>query len=48
MIKCAEWFNLHLTVKDKNGCTGYKLAQDNRQTDIVNLIDREMPSIAVR
>ena len=42
----SELFGLDLTVKDKNGETGFQIAERHKLTAIVNLIKRKMPSIA--
>ena len=41
----SELFGLDLTVKDKNGETGFQIAERHEKTAIINLIKRKMPSI---
>ena len=38
---------LDLKAEDSNGKTGYQLARIYRKTDVVNLIQTKMPSLAV-
>ena len=42
----SELFGLDLTLKDKNGDTGFQIAERHEKTAIINLIKRKMPSIA--
>ena len=47
MIDNSKTFGLDLTLKNNDGKTAFQLAQQYQQTDIINLIKRKMPSIAV-
>ena len=47
MIEHSKIFGLDLTLKDNEGRTGFQLAQQNQHTEVINLIQREMPTIAV-
>ena len=47
MIEQSESLELDFKAKDKFGETGYQSAKENRQIDVVNLIQTRMPSLAV-
>ena len=47
MIEQSESLELDFKAKDKFGETGYQSARENRQIDVVNLIQTRMPSLAV-
>ena len=47
MIEQSESLELDLKAKDSDGQTGYQRAQAYRETDVVNLIQTKMPSLAV-
>ena len=47
MMNNAKSFKLDLTAIDKGNRTGFQLAEHFRKKDVVNLIKRKMPSIAV-
>ena len=44
MIDNAESFNLDISAKDNDGRTGFELAKFNKKFEIVDLIQRKMPS----
>ena len=46
LITNAEAFNIDLTSKDKNGKTGFQIAQDRNRNDVANLIKTRIPYIA--
>ena len=45
--KNAECFKIDLDVKDYFGTTGFKFALQNKETEVIDLIKRKIPSIAV-
>ena len=45
-MKNAEFYNFDLTAKNSSGETGFKIAENKGNTDIVNLIIKMMPDIA--
>ena len=47
MIEQSESLELDFKAKDKFGETGYQSAKENRQIDVVNLIQTRMPILAV-
>ena len=47
MIDNAEFFKLDLAKKTVNGRTGFQIAKSHRYYDIVHIIERKMPSIAL-
>ena len=47
MIEQSEFLELDLKAKDDDGKTGYQVAKVNVKTDVVNLIQTKMPSLAV-
>ena len=47
MIEQSESLELDLKAVDKNGKTGYQVAEVNDKTDVVKLIKTKMPSLAV-
>ena len=44
MIENRESFNLDLSAKDNHGRTGYQVAKEFGQTDVINLIEEKLPS----
>ena len=46
MMDNAESFKLELTAKTRYGETGFQLAKQTKEYDVINLIKRKMPSIA--
>ena len=46
MIVNLDSSNLDLTIRDNQGETGFNFAEKFGKVDIVNLIKKEMPSIA--
>ena len=46
MISNSDSFNLDLTARDNDGKTGFQLAQDEEESEVVNLIKSKMPNIA--
>ena len=47
MIDNSVLFGLDLTLKDNNGKTGFQLAEQHQQTEVIDLINKKMPSIVV-
>jgi ankyrin repeat protein len=47
MIDNAESFNFDLMAKDKEGRTGFMLVKHYGRPDVMNLIKRKLPSIAL-
>ena len=47
MIENSKIFGLDITLKDNNGRTRFQLAKQKQQTEVIKLIKRKMPSIAV-
>ena len=47
MIDNAKSFKLDLLIKDNNGRTGFQCAKDCGSTDVVKIIKRKMPKIAL-
>ena len=46
MIEQSESLKLDLKAEDSNGKTGFQMAKGYEKTDVVNLIQTEMPSLA--
>ena len=47
MLDNAKFFKLELMTKKINGSTGYQFAKRHGFTDIVHLIEKKLPSIAL-
>ena len=47
MIDNSVLFGIDLTIKDIWGRSGFQLAVDSQQENVINLIKRKMPNIAV-
>ena len=43
MIENAETLEIDLTAKDKDGKTGFQLAEEHGNEDIVNIIKEKLP-----
>ena len=46
MISNSDSFNVDLTARDNDGKTGFQLAQDEEESEVVNLIKSKMLNIA--
>ena len=47
MLKYAKTSNIDLTAKDENGRTGFQIAERSGKTNIVEVIRKKMPNIAI-
>ena len=47
IIDHSELFGIDLLLKDNDGMTGFQLAQIHQHTEVINLINKKIPSIAV-
>ena len=45
MIENSDSIGLDLRLRDNDGKTGFQLAQEYQQTDIINLIKMKIPKI---
>ena len=46
LINNSQSLNIDLTARDNNGKTGFQVAQDEGETEVVNIIESKMPNIA--
>ena len=48
MIEKSESYMIDLTAKNGDGITGYQIAGEFKNTEVVNLIKTKMPSLVVK
>ena len=46
LIENSHYFKIDLTAKDNSGCSGYFWAKLKRKEDVIDIIERKMPTIA--